>query len=68
MTTKQQDKAQALIDLWNQRPPERRTRLDVFPFRLEVQESRPHLLWGWPGPDDYQVLASILQPYIHEPR
>lgn len=68
MTTKQQDKAQALIDMWNQRPPEKRTRLDLFPFRQEIQDTRPSLLMGWPGPDDYQALASILLPYIHEPR
>jgi hypothetical protein len=52
-----------LRQLWQQRPVEQRTAVDVLAFYTWVQQNRAYLFYGTSG-DPYQTLKSVLRGQI----
>jgi len=54
------------VDLWLQRPDERRTESDVVAFYREMEEKHPNLLRRWYG-DAFRGLTLDLARHILKP-
>ena len=59
------DRESHLLDLWLQRPQDKRAMIDVFAFCGWIQEHHPYLFYGVHG-DPCQRLKSVLRNHIHE--